>query len=104
MSLYSSDEDESMGADSSAISIFHAFTSVYHLPLYSRLSTSNDTLSIFPTWSWLVLILSPQMEIQTFLGYCDRVSTMMSCLFHSPLVPVPVCSGSTCINFPFSSM
>jgi hypothetical protein len=51
---------------------------------------SKSIVSELPTTSCCALILSPQIEIHTFLGYCPSVSTMISCFFHSPLFPVPV--------------
>lgn len=76
-------------------STFQAFTSVYQRPLYSRLSTSKEIVSIVPAFKRDSLILSPQMDTQTFFGYWSPVSTIISCFFHWPFLPFPVCNGST---------
>jgi hypothetical protein len=52
------------------------------LPLYSLLSTSNDTSTVSPWRKLSILILSPQTAIHTFLGYVPGISRTNSCFFH----------------------
>jgi len=82
---------------------FHAFTSVYQRPLYSRLSTSIETSRLSPCWILNSSILSPQAMKQTFLGYWASVSKMYSCLRHSPLADCPDLTGNISIIFPETS-
>ena len=79
---------------------FHAFTSVYQRPLYSRLSTSIETSRFSPCWILNSSILSPQTIKQIFLGYWASVSKINSCLRHSPLADCPDFSGNSSIIFP----
>ena len=79
---------------------FHAFTSVYHRPLYSRLSISIQTSRLAPCWILNSSILSPQTIKQTFLGYWTSVSKINSCLRHPPLADCPDFSGNSSMIFP----
>jgi len=79
---------------------FHAFTSVYQRPLYSRLSISIETLRFSPCWILKSSILSPQTIKQIFLGYWASVSKINSCLRHSPLADCPDFSGNSSMIFP----
>ena len=83
-------------------SMRHALISVYQRPEYSLLSMSRSYLYCWPIWRFVSVILSPQSEIQIFFGYWPSVSTMISCLRHSPFLPCPIWIARTSISFAVS--
>ena len=63
---------------------FHAYSVLYHLPLYSRASTSNKTVNssiIFMSNSFIRS--SPNTSKHTFLGYASCVSITNSWTIHA---------------------
>ena len=88
------------------LSAFHARTSLWQRPLYSRALMSNDTVNSSPAWMLNCAILSaPNTLKQTFFGYCSCVSITYSCVFHSfPVFDTPPLSGSTAMIFPVISI
>ena len=79
-----------------AAAIFQARTSVYHLTLYSLLSTATEAVISAPLCKENWSILSPHRLMQTLRGYCPLVSSINSCLRQLlPLRPVPVTSGKS---------
>lgn len=84
--------------------IFQARTSVYHRPLYSRLSILTEAVIFSPMLSRFSSTFSPHKERHTFLGYWPGVSMMNSCFFQTPFFPCPVCRGNKATTVPLISI